>query len=98
MSRSAPVTAAIIAPAPNLRLIQKYGRRADDIDLERRARGVTVATMPLSGTIAVADCAMTLILALCMQLVEAHHLTMTGAYFERSIEPKLTSQCVIALQ
>src|SRR5512144_2080414 len=42
------VDAATIAAAPRLRLVQRYGSRPDDIDLEAaRAAGVTVATMPL---------------------------------------------------
>ena len=99
VSRGVPVTAAILAQAPRLRLVQKYGGRADGIDrAAARARGVTVATMPLVGTIAVAELAMTLILALSKQLVMGHHATVTGAYRELGVEPKVTSQRVIAFQ
>ena len=63
--------------------MQKYGGRPDRLDLDAaRAAGVTVAVMPLRGCIAVAELAMTLILALSKQLVEAHELTVTGAYRE----------------
>jgi len=88
-----PITAALIAAAPQLKLIQRYGTRPDDIDTEAaRAAGVAMATMPLRGCIAVAELAMTLILALSKNLVRAHEATVTGAYRERGVEPMLTSQ------
>ncbi len=93
VTRARPTTAATLAAAPNLQLIQKYGGRPDRIDRNAaRASGVTVAVMPLVGCIAVAELAMTLVLALSKQLVEAHTATVTGAYRERGIVPKETSQ------
>lgn len=88
-----PVGADLIAAAPRLRLIQRYGSRPDDIDLEAaRARGVAVATMPLRGCIAVAELAVTLVLALSKNLVRAHEATVTGAYRELGVEPIKTEQ------
>jgi D-3-phosphoglycerate dehydrogenase len=99
VTRAQPVTAATIAAAPNLKLIQKYGGRPDRIDLDAaRAAGVPVALMPLCGCIAVAELAMTLILALSKQLIDAHHATASGAYRELGIEPKQTNQRVHAFQ
>jgi phosphoglycerate dehydrogenase-like enzyme len=88
-----PISADLIAAAPRLRLIQRYGSRPDDIDLEAAAaRGVTVAAMPLRGCIAVAELAMTLVLALSKNLVRAHVATVTGAYRDLGVEPIKTEQ------
>jgi phosphoglycerate dehydrogenase-like enzyme len=79
--------------------VQKYGAREDGIDLDAAARaGVTVATMPLRGCIAVAELATTLILALSKQLVEAHRATAGGAYRELGLTPARTSQRSFAFQ
>ena len=93
------IDATLLAAAPSLRLVQKYGRREDGLDLEaaRRAR-VTVAVMPLRGCIAVAELAMTLILAFSKQLIQAHHDTTTGAYRQLGLTPTRTSQRQHAFQ
>jgi D-3-phosphoglycerate dehydrogenase len=99
VTRTRPVTAEIIAASPNLKLVQKYGGRPDRLDLDAaREAGVAVAVMPLRGCIAVAELAMTLILALSKQLVEAHRTTVTGAYRELGLEPTPSSQRVHAFQ
>jgi phosphoglycerate dehydrogenase-like enzyme len=59
-----PVTAAAIALAPRLRLIQKIGVGVNTIDLDAaRARGIAVANMPGTNTQAVAEAALLLMLA-----------------------------------
>lgn len=99
LTQARPVDAALLDAAPRLKLIQKYGRREDGIDLEAaRATGVEVAVMPLRGCIAVAELAMTLILALSKQLIQAHHDTVTGAYRELGLTPTPSSQRVHAFQ
>lgn len=99
VTRSRPVGAEVFAAAPNLKLVQKYGGRPDRLDLEAaRQAGVAVAVMPLRGCVAVAELAMTLILALSKQLIEAHRVTAEGAYRELGLEPKRTSQRVHAFQ
>lgn len=99
VTRSQPVDAALIAATPNLTLIQKYGGRADRIDLDAtQAANIPVALMPLCGCIAVAELAMTLVLALSKELVHAHTVTADASYQSLGIEPKLTSQRVIAFQ
>jgi phosphoglycerate dehydrogenase-like enzyme len=99
ITRSAPVGAQELAAAPNARLVQKYGGREDGIDLEAAAQaGVAVATMPLSGCIAVAECAMTLVLALSKQLIHAHAATVAGAYRDLGRVPEPTSQRKHAFQ
>src|SRR4051795_10637308 len=59
-----PATAAIIAQAPKLRLIQKIGVGVNTIDLAAaRARGIAVCNMPGTNTPAVAETALLLMLA-----------------------------------
>jgi phosphoglycerate dehydrogenase-like enzyme len=99
IARAEPVTAATLDAAPRLRLVQKYGGRRDRVDLDAaRARGVSVAVMPLQGCIAVAELTMALILALSKQLVEAHRATAEGRYRDLGLEPRQTSQRTIAFQ
>jgi D-3-phosphoglycerate dehydrogenase / 2-oxoglutarate reductase len=99
LTQHAPVDAAVLAAAPRVRLIQKYGGREDGLDLQvARDAGVPVALMPLRGCIAVAELAMTLILALSKNLIVAHRETVEGGYRSRGLTPKVTSQRVIAFQ
>lgn len=59
-----PVTAEIMARAPKLRLIQKIGVGLNTIDLEAaRAHGIAVANMPGTNSQAVAELALSLMLA-----------------------------------
>jgi phosphogluconate 2-dehydrogenase len=88
-----------LSAAPHVRLIQRYGGREDGIDLSAATgAGVAVAVMPLRGCIAVAECAMTLVLALSKQLVRAHELTVSGAYRDRGLVPEMTGQRKHAFQ
>jgi glyoxylate reductase len=88
-----PANAEVIGAASHLRLIQKYGGRRDGIDTDAaRRRGITVATMPLAGAIAVAEHAMALVLACAKKIVPAHQLTVTGAYRDLGIRPAVTSE------
>ena len=91
--KAVPVDAEVLDAAPGARLIQKYGGREDGADLEAAAAaGVPVATMPLRGCIAVAELAMTLMLAVSKQLVAGHAATASGAYRDLGVEPRATSQ------
>jgi phosphoglycerate dehydrogenase-like enzyme len=59
-----PATAAVIAQALKLRLIQKIGVGVNTIDLDAaRARGIAVANMPGTNTQAVAEATLLLMLA-----------------------------------
>jgi phosphoglycerate dehydrogenase-like enzyme len=59
-----PVTAEVIAKAPNLRLIQKLGVGVNTIDLASAAsRGIAVVNMPGTNSQAVAEQALALMLA-----------------------------------
>jgi phosphoglycerate dehydrogenase-like enzyme len=58
-----PITAADIAAAPKLRLIQKIGVGVNTIDLEAaRARGIAVCNLPGTNSRAVAEMALLLML------------------------------------
>jgi phosphoglycerate dehydrogenase-like enzyme len=99
VTRKVPVDEAIFARAPIARFVQKYGGREDGLDLNAAGRaGAAVAVMPLRGCIAVAELAMTLVLALSKRLVEGHAATIGGAYRELGLEPVRTSERVIAFQ
>jgi phosphoglycerate dehydrogenase-like enzyme len=99
VTKSAAIDASVLAAAPGARFVQKYGNREDGIDLGAAgAAGVTVATMPLRGCIAVAELATTLILALSKQLVTAHAATAGGGYRELGLTPEPTSQRKFAFQ
>jgi phosphoglycerate dehydrogenase-like enzyme len=59
-----PCTAAMIAAAPRLKLIQKIGVGVNTIDLEAaKARGIPVCNLPGTNSRAVAELALTLMLA-----------------------------------
>jgi len=88
-----PVTADLIAAGARLRVIQKYGGLRNNIDMAAtRTRSIAVALMPLSSSIAVAEHVLALMLACAKKLILAHRLTVTGAYRDLGIEPKVTSQ------
>lgn len=66
-----PVTAAHIALAPNLKLIQKIGTGVNTIDLEAaKARGIAVCNLPGANSRAVAEMALLLMLACLRRLRE----------------------------
>ena len=74
-----PVTAAVIAGAPKLRLIQKLGVGVNTIDLAAaEARGVAVANMPGTNSAAVAEMALALMLGVLRRTVYFDGLTRAG--------------------
>jgi len=99
VTRHVPVDDAVFARAPTVRFVQKYGGREDGLDLDAAGRaGAAVAVMPLRGCIAVAELALTLVLAVSKQLIEGHRATIDGAYRELDVEPVRTNERVIAFQ
>ncbi|MGA8206422.1 MAG: NAD(P)-dependent oxidoreductase [Candidatus Dormiibacterota bacterium] len=94
-----PVSGELLERAEQLRLVQLYGVRDEGIDREAAyRRGVAVAVMPLRGCIAVAELAMTLVLALSKDLLRAHQSTVSGAYRSLGLTPFTTSQTKHAFQ
>jgi phosphoglycerate dehydrogenase-like enzyme len=99
VTRHVAVGAEVLSAAPRARFVQKYGGREDGLDLDAAERaGVAVAVMPLRGCVAVAELAMTLVLALSKELVAGHAATVSGAYRDLGVEPVRTSERVIAFQ
>jgi len=73
------VDAAMIAGAPRLRLIERLGSLAHDIDLEAaRAAGVAVSLWPQRGVILVAEHLVMQMLALAKQLREAETIALAA--------------------
>lgn len=73
LTRSVPITAAVIDAAPNLRLIQRVGAHVEAIDIEHAsARGIPVCNIrgPETGH-AVAEHALFLMLALAKRAAES---------------------------
>ncbi len=76
-----PVTAALIAAAPRLRLIQKWGVGLNTIDLDAaRERGIAVANMPGTNTRAVVELTLLLMLACLRRLVELDPALRAGRW------------------
>lgn len=74
-----PVTAAMIASAPRLRLIQKIGAGVNTIDLAAaEARGIAVTNMPGTNSQAVAEMTLMLILAALRRVVALDKATRAG--------------------
>src|SRR6185436_17282145 len=70
-----PVTAAVIARAPKLRLIQKIGIGVNTIDLETaKRRGIAVCNLPGSNSRAVAEMTLLLMLACLRRLPQLNDL------------------------
>lgn len=76
-----PVTADIMAAAPRLRLLHKWGVGIDNVDLDAaRARGVTVARTTGSNAVPVAEFAVGLMLALGRSIPRADASTKAGGW------------------
>ncbi|GLQ06846.1 2-hydroxyacid dehydrogenase [Sneathiella chinensis] len=75
-----PVTATMIAMAPNLKLIQKIGVGVNTIDLDAaREAGVQVANLPGTNTAAVAEHTLSLMLATLRRVTAFDQATRKGA-------------------
>lgn len=82
-----PVTAAVLAAAPHLRLVQKLGVGVNTIDLAAaRSRGVAVANMPGTNSAAVAEMALGLMLAVLRRTLYLDALTRRGEGWSPNLE------------
>lgn len=80
-----PVTAEMIANAPDLKLIQKIGVGVNTIDLETaKDKGVAVCNMPGSNTQAVVECALALMLAVLRRTPCLDRLTKAGKGWDKN--------------
>jgi phosphoglycerate dehydrogenase-like enzyme len=78
-----PVTAAMIANAPRLKLIQKIGVGVNTIDLDAaEAAGIAVANMPGTNSRAVAEMTLTLMLSVLRRVTYLDPLTRMGGGWE----------------
>ena len=76
-----PVTEAVIARAPRLRLIQKIGIGVNTIDLEAaRRRGIAVCNLPGTNTRAVAEMTLLLMLACLRRLPDLDAAVRAGQW------------------
>jgi phosphoglycerate dehydrogenase-like enzyme len=76
-----PVTADILAAAPRLRLLHKWGVGIDNVDLDAaRAQGVAVARTTGSNAVPVAEFAVGLMLALGRSIPRADASTKAGGW------------------
>jgi D-3-phosphoglycerate dehydrogenase / 2-oxoglutarate reductase len=79
----APVSSRMIEAAPKLKLIQKYGIGVDKIDLKAAAlRGIPVGIAAGANAVAVAETAITLMLAAYKQLCVAHNSLRAGQWLK----------------
>jgi phosphoglycerate dehydrogenase-like enzyme len=83
-----PVTTAMIAASPALRLIQKIGVGVNTIDLDAaQQRGIAVCNMPGTNTQAVAEATLLLMLATLRQVAALDRRTREGAGWQ--LDPAL---------
>lgn len=81
LSRQGPVTAAVMAAAPTLRVVARHGVGVDDVDVpEALRRGIVVTRAPGSNTRAVAEHTIAMILALAKRLPELSAQVAAGEW------------------
>ncbi|UCF95973.1 MAG: hypothetical protein JSV89_12380 [Spirochaetaceae bacterium] len=86
-------TKDLLDAAPDLKLVQLEGRIADKIPVEElKQRKIPFKVVGLPSTIAVAEHAVALILACAKKIIPAHELTVSGAYRDLGIQPKITTE------
>jgi phosphoglycerate dehydrogenase-like enzyme len=79
----APVSGRVIEASPKLKLIQKYGIGVDKIDLQAAAaRGIPVCIAAGVNAVAVAETALTLMLAVYKRLCVAHNSLRAGQWLK----------------
>jgi D-isomer specific 2-hydroxyacid dehydrogenase, catalytic domain len=84
-----PVTAAVIAATPGLKLIQKIGIGVNTIDLDAaRHRGIAVCNMPETNTRPVAEMTLLLTLATLRRLAQLDDLTRAGKCWD--LKPEMS--------
>jgi len=81
-----PVTADLIAAAPRLKLLHKWGVGVDNIDLAAcRARGILVARTTGGNAAPVAEFTIGLMIALARRIVPAHISTAAGGWEKNEV-------------
>lgn len=81
------VTPELLAKAPNLKLVIRGGVGLDNVDKEAcKARGITVMNTPEASSVAVAELAMALMLAIPNRVVEAHLSMKEGKWLKKELK------------
>ncbi len=81
------VTAAVFDAAPKLKVVGRAGVGVDNIDLAAaKARGVTVVNAPIATTVAVAELAFSLLLAVCREIPRADATMKAGQWIKKDLE------------
>lgn len=81
------VNAAVFAAASNLKVVGRAGVGVDNIDLHAaREKGVTVVNAPMSTSLAVAELAFGLMLALAREIPKADSALKQGRWIKKDLE------------
>lgn len=81
------VTPDFLAKAPKLKLVIRGGVGLDNVDMEAcRQRGIDVKNTPRASSVAVAELAMALMLAVPNRLIEAHNTTKAGQFLKKELK------------
>ena len=81
------VTKEMLGGAPNLKLVIRGGVGLDNVDREAcKARGVEVKNTPQASSVAVAELAMALMLAVPNRLIEAHNGMKEGKFLKKELK------------
>lgn len=92
--RSEPVTAAMIAAAPNLKLILRHGSLSYDIDIDAATKaGVKVSVQPVLGTVTCAEHALMMMLAVVKRLRRGLDAALRA---DHGLPPKRTDENTFA--
>jgi D-3-phosphoglycerate dehydrogenase len=81
------VTAAVFNAGKELKVVGRAGVGVDNIDLQAaKAAGVTVVNSPMATTVAVAELAMSMMLALVREIPRADHSMKEGKWLKKEFE------------
>lgn len=81
------VTREFLANAPNLKLVIRGGVGLDNVDIEAcRERGIDVKNTPRASSVAVAELAFAMMLAVPNRLIEAHNSMKEGRWLKKEIK------------
>jgi len=81
------VTKDVLEKAPSLKLVIRGGVGLDNVDKEAcKARGIEVMNTPKASSVAVAELAMALMLAVPNRLIEAHNSMAEGKWLKKELK------------
>lgn len=81
------VTKEFLAGAPKLKLVIRGGVGLDNVDIEAcRERGIEVKNTPRASSVAVAELAMALMLAVPNRLIDGHNSMVAGKWLKKELK------------